>query len=990
MFLGVVALVTLHYSRSSSLALTSDPACYLNYAKTLASGHLCFRYPAADVAFGLGGRFPASVLHGYVFASPAGQLYAFVGIGFPLWLAGIIRVLGLPAATVANVALLPLFLMLYGLVLRRTRAHSTAWSQWAVPVGSVAWLFCGFESFLASWVLPYRELLAMALALAALLPAARHPQRHPWSWAAAAGLLMGVAGIVRETALFMLPSLALLFMAGITGPWRRRLPRQLAMAALIAGMAAAGYAPQLAINVIQRGTLAGKQAEKTLAFLRHQGPPQNTAPGKALLPPTNRDTWAKPGLGRVLVDRARYVRKAGGLLLLLAAASGLACVRFRREDRFLFVTLVPAAAYFVANSLLIPATRGYAERYELAVFLFLVPLAARGIVELAEWLRPERRHAGLTRLVDGLLVAALLGLLLARSLPMLRTPSQGATLRGLAAFQHELDRHIPEGAIVFADAPSRDYLQYLSRGNAVGLYSLIEATARPAGEIVAACLCPPHRVFFFDAPNLLLPTNPYSAAETERRLRAEADLVPLHRFHLADFDLAGEFKAAEATLYELVPATNTVRTCELPAPFAGPARLELDAGTRPPGSSVTLKIDEALLPSSLQGPRRLVASFAATSTVLRINVAASAPLPPLRDIRIVPMAAATLVPFGRDGAELDVLGPGWISKLPNLHPGARQLPGRSTLHVGTLGAGPMDVYLGIYPVRASKVCLTVRRGGTPLQPTLCLDRNERVVGLLVRDWPATDPLTIENASKAPILIHALAAGTRLDALALPLRPAGSPALFWRAALVPEAAPSAAREVLIPQVSAGMPTPTLDVPGITLAMDAQAGLQVHAATGSRLLLLAPLDVPWHWTVPDASDDVARDAMAESWLCAGGFYGIEAGGTWTRGEARILLPPDAWQHPLDVALALADPRPPRAPPTRVTLSAGGATICEAEVPRQAGVHRLRARVPMQSPAQGLPTLLLSSPVWTPSHAMPGNGDGRDLGLQLRAVDVEVARP
>ncbi len=990
----VIAAVSLHFVRSATLALTSDPACYLNYAKTLAAGRLFFDYPAARVVFDLGGHFPDSVFHGYAFATPDQHLYPFVGIGFPLWLAGIIALFGLPSATAANIALLPLFLVVYAWLLRRARATATTWSQTYVPLLALIWLFCQFEAFLGSWVMPYRELPAMTMALAALLPVASQRPKRPWLWAAAGGLLMGIACTIRETAAFMLPSLVVLCCLGEPGPLLRRMPRQAALIAIIGLMAAVGFSPQLYVNKVQRGSMLGAQAEHLLARITHAKTLEHAADAASLAGESTGRDEAHPGnkraagFGRALSGRLLYLRQTGGGWMLLAAAAGLGVAMFKRERRFLAVTILPAIAYTLAHSALIPAGRGYAQRYELTIFLFLVPLAARGVVEVLEWLRPSR-HAIIRRVVDAAIVGALLTLLLLMTPAAEGQKDRLTSVRDLEAFQRDVDQCVPAGAIVLADAPARDYLQYLSRGNAVSLYSMLEASHKDPGTVLAACHRSSHRVFFLDAPNRFMASVPYSSAETEHRLRAEADLVPVHGFKLDRYHLEPEFHAATACLYEVLPPTNTAMNVTLPAPFTGAARLEIPVGTRPTGDTVTVTLNGIPAAARLLGSDTAVVEAPSIHDSVTVRVTSSAPFPrSAGEPRLLPAAAATTVPFGRGGRELGILGTNWISREPTLLHGGRCLPGLSALNIPAFRdcwPGRLDVHVGIYPVKPAKVNVTIRRQSAPLKPLPCLDRNGSVNGLLIEDWPADEPLFLDNASSTPILVHALAVGKASETVNLPALNADEPPVFWKALHIPADGATPARETLIVERAADLPVIPGEADLVTLSPGTGGGVLARSAGGGRLLLLEPLDCRGMvWRLP--GDDIRRNATVESHICAGGFYPVESQGKWTRAESRVLLPPDVWRNPLELALDVVDHRPTNMPPTRVEFRIGDRVIHEESIPAKGALHRVTCRVPVVTEPAGLPYLRITSSVWQPRHHIRGNEDSRDLGIQIRAISMK----
>ena len=115
----LIALVVGFKAATLSCVVTSDPSGYLNCGRRLAEGHLFYPHAGADILrerFGV--VFRESVIHGYLFANPDGRVYPFFGIGFPLIVAAVIKILGVAWAPLTNLFLLPVFLAVYYLFVR--------------------------------------------------------------------------------------------------------------------------------------------------------------------------------------------------------------------------------------------------------------------------------------------------------------------------------------------------------------------------------------------------------------------------------------------------------------------------------------------------------------------------------------------------------------------------------------------------------------------------------------------------------------------------------------------------------------------------------------------------------------------------------------------------------------------------------------------------------------------------------------------------------
>lgn len=128
---------------------------------------------------------------------------------------------------------------------------------------------------------------------------------------------------------------------------------------------------------------------------------------------------------------------------------------------------------------------------------------------------------------------------------------------------------------------------------------------------------------------------------------------------------------------------------------------------------------------------------------------------------------------------------------------------------------------------------------------------------------------------------------------------------------------------------------------------------------------------------------------------GFYHREPGRgsvAWTNGDAHLRFTTEPGS-PLTVLLVFAHRRPPQVGPTPVRIEVDGEVRAEVTLApprsRVEGRRPVVARFEVESPAPGVPVdVRVLSDTFVPAEVL-GTGDGRRLGVPLKALHVGVGR-
>jgi hypothetical protein len=371
--------VALGIERKITWYLAVDQYGYLAFAHDLAQGRVFHDWPPLRA---LAAKLPQRVdvlVQTYVWDN--GRLYCRYAPGFPLLLAGWLRLFGDDGAHYLNPTV---FLALLALVLafQRRLLHS----RWRALAGMA--LVVLFPSFLYLWSLTLvrdlSALLAGFLGLFLLLPA--HGRRLRPRRVLGAALALGYAGSIRPDAvLYLIPGGLL---AGARWQRERAAPRR-----VLAGLAAGalglglGLAPLLAYNWMATGNpLRPTQGMEVQGFLEAAPPP----PPMAAEPRTGYPPGAWRGgvwgavqggglrlahLPRTLPGNVGLLRGAYGDVLLGVAVLGALLALVQR--RLLFLAAVP---YCVVALLFFSCWARPDTRYLAGIYLFMPMLVVEGVL----------------------------------------------------------------------------------------------------------------------------------------------------------------------------------------------------------------------------------------------------------------------------------------------------------------------------------------------------------------------------------------------------------------------------------------------------------------------------------------------------------------------------------------------------------------------------------------------------------------------------------
>lgn len=280
----LLVVVAIRVERNVTWYLAVDQYGYLTFANDLMHGKVFHDWPLAGA---LRGRLPPKIdVLSQTYVYDGGRLYCRYAPGFPLLLAGWMRVFGQDAVHMVN----PLvFLALLGLALAY-QARATG-DRWRALVGTALIVLC--PTFLHLWALTLVRDLATHLAglagLYLLLPAAGGAGLSA-ARTAAAGLAIGYAGSIRPDAvMYVVPAFLL---AG----WRW-IGARAALARVARGLGAGalgvliGLAPFLVYNHIATGSAfrptQGMELDNFLPRRRRCRPPRRH---RRRRPPA--DAWA--------------------------------------------------------------------------------------------------------------------------------------------------------------------------------------------------------------------------------------------------------------------------------------------------------------------------------------------------------------------------------------------------------------------------------------------------------------------------------------------------------------------------------------------------------------------------------------------------------------------------------------------------------------------------------------------------------------------------
>ena len=302
--------------------------------------------------------------------------------GWPLVLAGVIRLFGLHAAFWTNVPLFILFAWTIATLAEEVTGKPGR--SMAVAAGSALLLLGGFtlNPYFLLWV--FRQTPMYLTGMLAMLCLARAVRRQAAGrlaaaagWLSGAGLATAAGVLVRETGVLLAPAMGLYLLAnalGWAGPSAGRdKPARYRwfLVGLLAGAGAAAVAAGLLAVFLFHVRLASQQG----GFLVQQLP-------WILERPVSASPWMS--MIRALPEEFGWI----GVLCLLA---GIGSSLRRRHREFFFVFLLPALAYWTFDG----GLQRFHRRFYLSTLAFLAPLAMHGAALVLDrvWRAAQGRSA---------------------------------------------------------------------------------------------------------------------------------------------------------------------------------------------------------------------------------------------------------------------------------------------------------------------------------------------------------------------------------------------------------------------------------------------------------------------------------------------------------------------------------------------------------------------------------------------------------------------
>jgi hypothetical protein len=411
----LLAVVAISVERKVTWYLAVDQYGYLTFANDLVHGKVFHDWPLLGA---IGSRLPDRIdVLSQTYVYDSGRVYCRYAPGFPLLLAGWMRVFGANAAHALN----PLvFLALLGLALAyQARAFG---DRWRALAGTTLIVLC--PTFLHLWALTLvRDLAAHLAGVAGLflvLPIPGRPRALTPLRTAAAGLAIGYAASIRPDAvIYVVPAVLI-----AVWQWLRAgLPASRVIAALGAGALSVviGLAPFLGFNYLATGNPLRPTQGMELDSLLPTPPETAAAPA----PATGAGRVGYPSLG--WTGGTKYGVQGGGVRLsnfrhtlpgniaLLRGAYGDTLLAFAVLGALLAMVLHPAlfltaVPYCVLALLVFSFWSRPDGRYLSGVFVFIPMLVVEGVFGPAALLARMARRARPGAAVGvGIAVAAALG-----------------------------------------------------------------------------------------------------------------------------------------------------------------------------------------------------------------------------------------------------------------------------------------------------------------------------------------------------------------------------------------------------------------------------------------------------------------------------------------------------------------------------------------------------------------------------------------------------
>lgn len=464
--------------------------------------------------------------------------------GYPLFLLGMLRLLGPVWVFLSN---LPLLLLLAWLTARLTRALCPGDPARAPLAGLAAaafWVAVNPE-LLVQMANPYRDPLSHVLLIAGLLALLRFALRPGASpgWMALSGLALGYSYCVRETVVVILP-VALL--AGVLA-WRRDRTRSFWKPALLFALGfALGALPFLVQGQLATGqVLVPVQSQKSGSLV----PGMHAEKLVEMFPVALEKYWAK-------------FTPAGWLLI----AAGLVRLVRHRAAVALALLVGGGAGYFVFYSFYYT----FVPRYFLVTDLFFAPLLGIGLAGLLG------RVPGVSRAVAPAVVCiAGAALALLAAVPRARVPAfRVADARALAA---DCRSRLPAGALVVADRNLCEILRWLAPVESFSAEGLAGDRAIVRSDFGSAALS---RRLAAGQPVFVCQVRAADASNLGvLAARDRHDLEPVWRFRPSQYNLGRVLPRGEVVLHRVQPWSARAAESVLEKPGTDILGLRLGAGS---------------------------------------------------------------------------------------------------------------------------------------------------------------------------------------------------------------------------------------------------------------------------------------------------------------------------------------------------------------------------------------------------------------------------
>ncbi len=555
------------------VALGSDPFGLVHFARHLAEGRFYSDFPVYN--WFKGGWAPGEshfvLLGNYLVKN--GRIYCKYAIGFPLFLAGLIKVFGTDAAYIANIFVVGVFLWFY------FKLAEMIFAQWRHGIflallGSFLFIIL-IEKVWSLAMKPSRDLLALTVLITGLYWGIRALRRWPavrWFSLVLGAFCLGYSGSTRLPNVLVGVPVGLYLLVRLRSPacWSKRV----AVVVLAGFLFIVGLVPIFLQNyategnplhpprpeITQRAVFKVKDVESPaplwIGFLATTGPDTLKFFGKlygvsltALIILGLISGWKSPEikylcLGIPLIFilfysmwvhlMVRYMTIAQPFFILLVVAGVGKVLDPHVRKWVLWVGPVLIGADVLLRLLL-------NHEYGLGVIDFFVLAFTVGL-----WLIAARESSGWkTTSRHMILACAVFTLFLVKFGPGWFSTRCIFQLPQARQFGQAIDRLAPPGSVIFATKPVSQYISLFSRSHSIRVFD-IERVGIELREGCQRMLDRPVSLFLFDASGGRREGGKYIPI-----LRKYFDVTPVGTFRGNDFCLSDQFGQPVCTLYRI-------------------------------------------------------------------------------------------------------------------------------------------------------------------------------------------------------------------------------------------------------------------------------------------------------------------------------------------------------------------------------------------------------------------------------------------------------